>query len=108
MATINIKGVGLSDAVQTTVDNYNVATTSDLVNDSNFAVSTGTIAHATNTKSAVQLSGTSGVKGGTYGPSANVTVSGTTKKSITIPQITINAQGRITAVTNRTLSVQTY
>lgn len=108
MATISIKNVELSKAIQTTIDNYNVATTSDLVNDSNFAVSSGTIAHSVNTKSAVQLSGNTGVAGGTYGPSANVSVSGSAAKSITVPQITVNAQGQITAVTNRTLTIQTY
>ena len=39
------------------------------------------------------------VTAGTYGPSANV--SGTNGTTINVPQITVDAQGRITSVTNR-------
>ena len=53
----------------------------------------------------LSLSGTtfslpnSGVTAGTYGPSANV--SGANGNTINVPQITVDAQGRITSVTNR-------
>lgn len=54
----------------------------------------------------LSLSGTtfslpnSGVTAGTYGPSADV--SGANGNTISVPQITVDAQGRITSVTNRT------
>lgn len=40
-----------------------------------------------------------GVTAGTYGPSANV--SGSNNATINVPEITVDAQGRITSVTNR-------
>lgn len=58
--------------------------------------------------SPITLSGTtfghanSGVTAGTYGPSANVT--GTEGTTISVPQITVNATGHVTSVTNRTLT----
>lgn len=42
----------------------------------------------------------SGVTAGTYGPSANVT--GSNNATILVPQITVDAKGRVTSVTNRT------
>jgi len=42
----------------------------------------------------------SGVTSGTYGPSANVT--GTNGTTIKVPQITVDAKGRVTSITNRT------
>lgn len=54
----------------------------------------------------ISLSGTtfglssSGVTAGTYGPSANVT--GSNNATISVPQITVDAYGRVTSVTNRT------
>lgn len=42
---------------------------------------------------------TSGVTAGTYGPSANVT--GSNNATINVPQITVDAYGRVTSVTNR-------
>lgn len=44
--------------------------------------------------------GSSGVSAGTYGPSANVT--GNNNATISVPQITVDAYGRVTSVTNRT------
>ena len=44
----------------------------------------------------------SGVTAGTYGPSANVT--GSEGATITVPQITVDAKGRVTSVVNRTLT----
>jgi hypothetical protein len=43
---------------------------------------------------------TSGVTAGSYGPTANV--SGTNGTTINVPQITVDAYGRVTGVTNRT------
>ena len=45
---------------------------------------------------------TSGVTAGSYGPTANV--SGTNGTTINIPQITVDAYGRVTSVTNRVLT----
>ena len=42
----------------------------------------------------------SGVTAGTYGPSANVT--GSNNATILVPEITVDAKGRVTSVTNRT------
>lgn len=42
---------------------------------------------------------TSGVTAGSYGPTANVT--GTNGTTINVPQITVDAYGRVTSVTNR-------
>lgn len=42
---------------------------------------------------------TSGVTAGSYGPTANVT--GTNNTTINVPQITVDAYGRVTSVTNR-------
>ena len=56
----------------------------------------------------LDLSGTtfslenSGVSAGSYGPSANV--SGTNGTTINIPQITVDAKGRVTSITNRVLT----
>lgn len=44
----------------------------------------------------------SGVTAGTYGPSANVT--GDNNSTVSIPQITVDAKGRVTSVVNRTLT----
>ena len=44
----------------------------------------------------------SGVTAGTYGPSADVT--GNNNATISVPQITVDAKGRVTSVTNRTLT----
>ena len=45
---------------------------------------------------------TSGVAAGSYGPTANV--SGTNGTTINIPQITVDAYGRVTSVSNRVLT----
>lgn len=44
----------------------------------------------------------SGVTAGSYGPTANVT--GNNNTTVAIPQITVDAKGRVTAVTVRTLT----
>ena len=44
----------------------------------------------------------SGVTAGSYGPTANI--SGTNGTTINIPQITVDAKGRVTSVTNRVLT----
>lgn len=44
----------------------------------------------------------SGVTAGTYGPGADVT--GNNNATISIPEITVDAKGRVTSVTNRTLT----
>ena len=44
----------------------------------------------------------SGVTAGTYGPGADVT--GNNNATISVPEITVDAKGRVTSVTNRTLT----
>lgn len=44
----------------------------------------------------------SGVTAGSYGPTANVT--GTNNATISVPQVTVNATGHVTGVTNRVLT----
>ncbi len=44
----------------------------------------------------------SGVTAGTYGPTADVT--GNNNATISVPEITVDAKGRVTSVTNRTLT----
>ena len=44
----------------------------------------------------------SGVTAGSYGPTANVT--GNNNATISVPQITVDAKGRVTSVVNRTLT----
>ena len=47
-----------------------------------------------------ELNDNSGVTAGTYGPSANV--NGANGNTISVPQITVNAKGKVTSITNRT------
>lgn len=76
--------------------------TSFLRGDGTWVVPTNTTYSAGN---GLSLSGTSfslassGVTAGSYGPSANVT--GSNNTTINIPQITVDAYGRVTSVTNR-------
>lgn len=108
MAQITISNLQVTDVVQGVIDRYKVTTTSDLVNDSQLAVSSGTIKSAEHAASAVTLTGASGVTSGTYGPSADVAVSGSTVFNIVVPQLTINDKGQVTAVADRTLTIQTF
>lgn len=57
------------------------------------------------TKGSITTTGTlyltkSGVTAGSYGPTANVT--GSNNTTLSVPQITVDAYGRVTSVTNRT------
>ena len=47
-----------------------------------------------------ELNSNSGVTAGTYGPSANV--NGANGNTISVPQITVNAKGKITSISNKT------
>ena len=60
---------------------------------------TGTASSAKGWSIATALAN-SGVTAGTYGPSANVT--GSDGNTITVPEITVDAKGRITSIVNRT------
>ena len=75
-------GAGLTGGATSGAATLNVgAGTGIVVNDDNVALAT------------------SGVTAGTYGPSANVT--GSNNATMNVPEITVDAYGRVTAVTNR-------
>ena len=67
----------------------------------NIATGTGLTGGPITTSGTISLAN-SGVTAGTYGPSANVT--GSNNSTISVPQITVDATGRVTSVTNRTLT----
>ena len=63
---------------------------------------TGTVSGSANAVTVTIDHDTSGVTAGSYGPTADVT--GSNNATITIPQITVDAQGHVTSVTERTLT----
>ena len=67
----------------------------------NVATGTGLTGGPITTSGTISLA-SSGVTAGTYGPSANVT--GSNGTTMSVPQITVDATGRVTSVTNRTLT----
>lgn len=79
---------------------------SQLINTAGFVTANDTVNHAVTADNTQKITGVSGVNAGTYGPSANVTIGNVNSGTITIPQFTVNAQGIVTSVTNRTLSVK--
>ena len=64
-------------------------------NNTTYTASTGVTMSGTDIRLA-----TSGVTAGSYGPTANV--NGSNGATISVPQITVDAYGRVTSVTNRT------
>lgn len=80
--------------------------TSQVSNNSDFITSQGNAAFASNVTQATSITAASGVQAGGKGPSNNVTIN-RTSGSIIVPQITVKANGTISAVTNRTFSLTT-
>lgn len=103
--------VGTSDIVDIIKDNYNKNAarlkTSQYINDPEYVTKSGkvySVDTATNTK---ELTNPSGVSQGRYGATNNVTISNSGSNSIKIPYFSVNSQGLITSMVNRTLSVTT-
>lgn len=76
---------------------------SDLTNDA-FVVKTDKIESVEHSNYTLKLSDCS-VSPGNYGPSSDVTIGSTNTGSITIPYFTVNSQGIVTSVSNKTLSI---
>lgn len=108
MSGIKLKGVDLVTSIDEQVKAKIPTKISQLTNDSGYVTTSGSVASANTATTATNLTGTSGVTAGTYGPSANVTIANNNRTgSIVIPYFTVNTQGRITNMVNRTLKVTT-
>ena len=80
----------------------NAATTTQFSSDAAVTL-TGDVTGTASSKKGWSIAATlanSGVTQGTYGPSADVT--GSNGTTISVPEITVDAKGRITSITNRT------
>lgn len=85
------------------VSQANIATTAGAFSSAKKIALTGDVTGSDSGTGAWSIAATlanSGVTAGTYGPSANV--SGSNGSTISVPQITVDAKGRVTSVTNRT------
>ena len=80
---------------------------SQLINTAGFVTANDTVNHAVTADSTEAITGSSGASAGTYGQPTDVTIGGTESGTVTIPYFTVNAQGIITSVTQRTLNVST-
>ena len=89
---ITARVIGKADTATEFYNNQSVTLTGDV---------TGTASSKAGWSIATTLAN-SGVTAGTYGPSANVT--GNDNATISVPQIKVDAKGRVTSVTNRTLT----
>ena len=105
LTNIKIKTTTLRNIVDDTAEAKIPTTTSKITNDANYVLVSGKINSATTADRTAKITKASGVTAGTYGPSANVTIGNTERKSIIIPQFTVNAQGLVTSATNRTYIV---
>lgn len=103
--TINIKDVPIVNITDDCINEITPKTTSDLENDIGYITSSGSVASATVATTATNLTGNSGVSAGTQGPGANISVGTGGQGSISIPYFTVNAQGLITSMGTRTLTV---
>lgn len=105
LTNIKLKTTTVQALVDDDIKSKVPTTTNKITNDANFVKVSGKVNSAVNADKTTKLTGKSGVIAGTYGPSTNVTIGNTERKSITIPQFTVNAQGIITSVTSRTYTV---
>ncbi len=78
---------------------------SQLINTAGFVTANDTVNHAVTADATEAITGSSGASAGTYGQPTDVTIGGTKSGTVIIPYFTVNAQGIITSVTQRTLSV---
>ena len=89
---ITARVIGKADTATEFYNNQSVTLTGDV---------TGTASSKAGWSVATTLAN-SGVTAGTYGPSANVT--GNDNATISVPQIKVDAKGRVTSITNKTLT----
>lgn len=105
---LTVNGVAVDDLVKEQTIAAKPTKMSQLANDANFAKTTDTIAAAATADTADNLVGKSGVTAGTTGATGNVTISSNRGSgTIKIPQFTVNAQGVITSLVERTLTITT-
>ena len=105
LTNIKLKTVTLQDITDEVAESKIPTTTSKITNDANYVLISGKINSAVTANKAAKVTNKSGVTAGSYGPTANVTIGKTERKSIVIPQFTVNAQGLVTSATNRTYIV---
>ena len=105
LSRIKIQNEKLDEIVENKAQTTYHTKMSQLINTAGFVTKDGTVNHAVRADNTQKLTGVSGVNAGTYGPSGNVTIGNTGSGSIIIPQFTVNAQGIVTSVTNRTLKI---
>lgn len=105
--TLLLKGKQYQEIVKESIQPDMPIKLSQLINDSDYVTATGSVYSVTSATNTAQITGNSGVSAGTYGPTANVSIGRTNSGSIVIPYFTVTAQGIVTSVTNRTLSITT-
>ena len=105
---LKIGSVAIDDYIKQRTGDAKPTKMSELTNDANFATFDDKIASATNADKAVSLTTKSGVTAGSKGPTGSVTIAANNKTgTIKIPQFTVNEQGIITSITERTLTITT-
>jgi hypothetical protein len=102
-----IEGADVVDIINNSVTTQSPKKTSELTNDASLTTTTGKAASATKVNSAGTITAASGVTAGSYGATGNATLNNNTV-TVRVPQINVNAQGLVTSVTNRTLSITSY
>ena len=106
MPQIIVNGKNLLDIAQEKTEQQK-PTISQLQNDSNFVQPSGSVRSVQIATNTTNITGSSGTSTGTFGPTGNVTVNRNSSGSIKVPYFSVNEQGLITSVTNRTLSITT-
>lgn len=102
---IKINTESLQDVVEQKAEKSYPTKLSQLINTSGFVTADGTVNHAQQADSADEITVTSGVTPGTYGPTEDVIISNTGTGTIFVPQFTVNNQGLVTSVMHRELSI---
>ena len=105
LENIILKDKPLSELVDETISSKIPKDTANIQNDAGYVTASGKVSTAAKATNALSLSSASGVSTGTYGPSANVTIGARDRKSVVIPQFTVNANGIVTSAVNRTYTV---
>lgn len=105
LESIILKDKPLSELVKETVSASVPKSTVNIENDAGFITANEKVNSAVKATNTLALSTASGVSAGTYGPSADVAIGSTDRKSVVIPQFTVNANGIITSAVNRTYTV---
>lgn len=105
MADIKISGKSITTVVDEVVVESNPTKLSEIENDSAYVTTSGHVKSAKTATSATTVSNTSGVSAGSYGQGGSVTITQTKTGSVKIPYFTVNAQGLVTSMGYRTLTV---